>query len=201
MPDLSDGQRDASIVSPDRGIFRDEYSVMNPAENCKDSEAVAATAICTDSTSVNSERGHEDVQMTTKEDVAETRESESSKSHKSKCDEDGEFSLAKLFDEERRFEITPQEKENFSGEHSVEDFNEQGMPHGSPSIAATTMCNSTEDHKADLSDEGGEAYDFKNKRSELTEADESGCLKSPKISNSQETNPATPSSVSESQGR
>ncbi|XP_057795394.1 uncharacterized protein LOC131011641 isoform X1 [Salvia miltiorrhiza] len=178
MPDLCHGERDARTVSPDRGIFPGEYLVMNSEEHC------------TDSTCVNQKRGIDS-------DVVETRESESSKGHKSKRDEDGEFCLVNLFDEEGRYGITPQVEENFSGEHSVKNFDEQGMSHGSPSIAPTTICNSTGDHKANLSTEGGEAYHFENKQLELTEADESECLKSDKSSNSQETNPSTPSNVSE----
>ncbi|XP_042039999.1 uncharacterized protein LOC121785626 isoform X2 [Salvia splendens] len=75
--------------------------------------------LCTDSTGVNLKKGHDDVQVD------------------------------KLFDQEGRYGITPQEKENFSGEHSVEDFNEQGLSqHDSPSIAPTTTCKSTGDHKS-----------------------------------------------------
>lgn len=94
---------------------------------------------CTDSTGVDLKKDHDDVQVD------------------------------KLFDEEGRYGITPQEKENFSGEQSVEDFNEQGLSqHDSPSIAPTRMYNSTGDRKS---------------------------------SNSQDTDPSSPSRVSETQGR
>ncbi|XP_042067187.1 dentin sialophosphoprotein-like isoform X1 [Salvia splendens] len=80
-----------------------------------------------------------------------------------------DFQVDKLFNQEGRYGITPQEKETFSGEHSVEDFNEQGLSqHDSPSIAPTTMHNSTGDHKS---------------------------------SNSQETDPSSPSCVSETQAK
>ncbi|KAL1543695.1 hypothetical protein AAHA92_20636 [Salvia divinorum] len=109
--------------------------------------------------------------------------------------------MAKLFDQDGRYGMTPQENENFSGEHSVEDSDEQRMSqHVSPSIAPTTMCNRTGDHEENLSAEGDEAHHFENKQSGLTEADENKFLKSHESSNSQETNPSTPpSSVSETQ--
>lgn len=106
----------------------------------------------------------------------ETREGESSKGHISKCDENGEFSLVNIFDAERRFGITSQDREKFSGD------DEQGMLHGSTFVAPITMCNNSGDHEADLSAEGGKTCDYKDKPSELTEADESGCLESQKSS-------------------
>lgn len=196
VPDLSNGERDARIVSPDRGNIPDECSVMHIAEHCY--QAVDPIAICSNSTDVNLKRGYEDDQMTQKEDrcineginseVSETHESESSEGHKSKCDEDGEFNLDKLFDE-GRYEITPQEKENFSGEHSDKDFTEQGMSHSSPSTAPTIMCY-TGNHEENFSAEVGETH----------EADETECMKIGKSSNSQETSSSMPFSVSKTQG-
>ncbi|KAH6800166.1 hypothetical protein C2S52_000630 [Perilla frutescens var. hirtella] len=189
MPDVSNGERDARIVSQDRGTFPSEYSVMNSDEKHEVFQAVSPTTICTNSADVNLKRGHEDDhQMTRREaiyideginsEASEIREGKSSMGHKSKCDGDGEFSLANLFDVEGTYGITPQDKEKFSGEHSVKDFNEQGMLHGSPFVEPTSTCNSTGDHEANLSAEGGETYNYKDKQSELTEIGKSGCLKS-----------------------
>ncbi|KAH6759095.1 hypothetical protein C2S51_019330 [Perilla frutescens var. frutescens] len=178
MPDVSNGERDARIVSQDRGTFPSEYSVMNSDEKHEVFQAASPTAICTNSADVNLKRGHEDDhQMTRREEIyideginseaSEIREGKSSMGHKSKCDGDGEFSLANLFDEEGTYGITPQDKEKFSAEHSVKDFNEQGMLHGSPFVEPTSTCKSTGDHEANL-----------DKHSELTEIGKSGCLKS-----------------------
>ncbi|XP_047980095.1 uncharacterized protein LOC125221845 isoform X2 [Salvia hispanica] len=133
-------EADEGGCSKDQSNSSDQFNESNMPELChseRNAGIVSPDKLCTDSTGVNLKKGHDDVQVD------------------------------KLFDQEGRYRITPQEKENFSGEHSVEDFNEQGLSqHDSPSIAPTTMYNSTGDHKS---------------------------------SNSQETDPSSPSCVSETQ--
>ncbi|KAK4429508.1 hypothetical protein Salat_1251400 [Sesamum alatum] len=162
VPDVSDGERSASIIPQDGGNF----SVMNSDEQGmdKDSPVLTPITICLNSDEVNLnrcfkadhiEREETCIYKSIPSESARTDEGGSSMGHKSKCREDGEFSVSNLFDAERSIMITPQDREIFSGEDSIKQrrFNE------------------------DQIDEGDETLVYKNNQSELAEVDEGSCLK------------------------
>ncbi|XP_011101250.1 uncharacterized protein LOC105179348 isoform X2 [Sesamum indicum] len=132
VPDVSNGERSASIIPQDRGNFSvnsDEQGMEN------DSPVVTPIIIHINSDEVNLRRcfkaDHIEREETysyksTPSDIARTNEGRSSMGHKSKCHEYGEFSISNLFDAERSVMITPQDREIFSGEDSIKQrrFNE-----------------------------------------------------------------------------
>lgn len=143
IPDFSGEERSAEIV---------------PQDNLKKGHEVYLHEDCTDKSS-NLEDG-----ITIEDEFR----------HESKCDEHGEFSVSDLFEAEARPWIVPQvkEREAFSDEYSLKDFDEPEMFQGLPSVGPTTICNSTRDRELDLIFEGYEASICKDKQSERVDADE-----------------------------
>ncbi|KAG8378091.1 hypothetical protein BUALT_Bualt08G0102000 [Buddleja alternifolia] len=190
---LFDGEKSARIIPQHRGIFSGECSVVDSDEQgmSKNSLAVSPITICSKRTEIKLKTGLEAHHIAKREETqidnsiqpeaAETDEGGSPKDQKSKCDEDDDFSVYNLFDEDRVI----------SSDENVMDSDEQGIFHNSTIVAPITMCKSSEimlmrDHESNQIVEEEETNVHQNIDSGSAESDVGGCLKNQKSSNDED---------------